>query len=746
MFLDTVSVKELREGLGNLYYLPEQSLDPLVGSSPFGLWQLEIQDDRVGATNHAILDSWQMQFVFANTNPVPAFVGGGVTNFIPPGGLAWFEVDVPTNADFATNTLTFATGPLNMWFSTNEPPTTTNVVGGDVQVLSGSTAGSVILGTNGSPVNVNPPAYIVPGGIYFIGIQNPGAVTVQYGFRVDFHLLGPIGVGPYAFTEPATRVTGASAQLNGMATANGFPANAWFQFGSSQNYGTTTPPIPVGAGSNVVFVTRGITGLVTNFAFHYRLVVSNLFGVTYGFDQVIDQGNLVAWGADFKGQTTPIPGGLTNLVVGVGAGYDYSLALNYNGTVVAWGNNSQGQTNVPVNLTNAVAVDGGLVDSLALRSDRTVTVWGSNQYGQTNVPPDLTNAVAAASGSEHCLALRDTGNPVAWGFNDHFQTNIPAGLSNVVAVAAGEFHNLALINDGTVVAWGNNSEGETNVPTGLTNVVAIAAGYSHNLALRYDGTVVAWGFNGNGQTNVPFGLTNVMAIAAGGYHCLAVKTDGSVVFWGDSSSGQTNFTPNLTNIFTVAGGGLHTVALSALSGLSVTNSPPYWTNDLDSTTITMDVLTTRVINNSALDSNAPPQLVFYSFANNPPSFASIDALTGLITLSPQATDGPSTNIIATVATDNGYPPLSATNSFTLIVTSTNTPPQTNTIPIGGIIHTNIGGMPGFLLTWFAPSNDLVPSSMERRPRVALEHVHQSAVRQLQYELPGWSDQRHVHFL
>jgi hypothetical protein len=56
-------------GGGNLYYLPEQSLDPLVGTSPYGLWQLEIQDDRVGATNHTILDSWQLQFVFANTNP-----------------------------------------------------------------------------------------------------------------------------------------------------------------------------------------------------------------------------------------------------------------------------------------------------------------------------------------------------------------------------------------------------------------------------------------------------------------------------------------------------------------------------------------------------------------------------------------------------------------------------------------------------------------------------------------------------
>ncbi len=118
----------------SLYYLPEQSLDPLVGTSPYGTWQLEIQDDRVGATNHTVLDSWQLQFIFAQTNPVPADINGGSTNFIPAGGLAWYEVDVPTNADFATNILIFATGPLNMWYSTNVPPTIVNP--GDVQFLS----------------------------------------------------------------------------------------------------------------------------------------------------------------------------------------------------------------------------------------------------------------------------------------------------------------------------------------------------------------------------------------------------------------------------------------------------------------------------------------------------------------------------------------------------------------------------------------------------------------------------------
>jgi alpha-tubulin suppressor-like RCC1 family protein/subtilisin-like proprotein convertase family protein len=781
MLLDSFAVSAAGGG-SNLYYQPEQDISGLIGTSAYGNWTLEVLDNRAGATNNASLVSWQLQFTFANTNFSLATITnsfpGPVTNFIPGGATQWYLVNVPTNADFATNSLLFATLPLNLWWSTNEPPTTTNVPP-DTKLLAGSTGGSVVLSTNGSPVNP-PTAFIIPGGSYYLGVQNPNVAGANYAVDVTFHLVffAPqvttlaatnivtgsatlqasvtpeaadttvyfeygtdtnygsfstsilltnnynlaqlVGVGitnlappgqiyhfqaiatnsfgtnyggdltftnpyavppPYAFTMPATLVNGSGAQLNGFATPNGYDAVAWFQWGTSSFYSSNTPPVDVGTNFNVVFVYTNIAGLLTNQAFHYRLVVSNEVGATYGFDQVFAQGSVVTWGSDFAGQTIPLPSGLTNLVAGVGAGYDFSLALNFDGTVVAWGDDSSGQTNVPGGMNNAVAVAGGYAHSLALRSDRTVTVWGDDTYNQTNVPLDLTNAVAAASGGYHCLALRDDGNPVAWGRDNNNQTNIPVGLSNVVAVAAGYAHSLALKNNGTVVAWGNDSSGQTNVPAGLTNVVAIAAGHDDSMALRRDGTVVAWGSNANGQTNVPASLTNVTAIAAGYYHCQALKGDGSVWFWGDSSSGQLNGYPgNLTNVFAISGGGFHTLSVQAPYGLNITNTPPYWTNGLNGSIVTMNELTVTNINNAALDSNSPPQLVFYSLLN-PPSFASIDSFSGVITLAPQEVDGPGNYAITTVATDNGYPPLSATNSFTLVVNEVNTPPfWTNGVP------------------------------------------------------------------
>ena len=142
--------------------------------------------------------------------------------------------------------------------------------------MSGQTSGSETLGTNGSPVNTTS-AYIVPGGTYFIGLENPGAVTVNFGFRVDFHLILPNITNPFAFTQPAQAVTGTSARLNGMATPNGLPSVAWFEWGTSTLYGSNTLPVAVGQGFNVVYTPAPITGLTPNLPYHFRLVVSNAF-------------------------------------------------------------------------------------------------------------------------------------------------------------------------------------------------------------------------------------------------------------------------------------------------------------------------------------------------------------------------------------------------------------------------------------------------------------------------------------
>ena len=113
-----------------------------------------------------------------------------------------------------------------------------------------------------------------------------------------------------------------------------------------------------------------------------------------------------------------------------------------------------------------------------------MVAWGTNTLG-TNVPVGLTNVVAIAAGGTHALAVKMDGSVVAWGSNGSGETSVPTGLSNVMAVAAGRAHSVALKNDGTVVAWGSNGSGQTNVPGTLANVKLIAAGGNHTLAVVF---------------------------------------------------------------------------------------------------------------------------------------------------------------------------------------------------------------------------------------------------------------------
>jgi hypothetical protein len=319
--------------------------------------------------------------------------------------------------------------------------------------------------------------------------------------------------------------------------------------------------------------------------------------------------SITSWGWNAYGQRN-IPPNL-NSVVGLAVGYGHSLAVNADGSVVAWGagetNNPSdnidfGQAIVPAGLSNVQAVAAGYLHSLALRKNGTVVAWGagttnnpgdSYDFGQSIVPANLTNATAVSAGAFHGLALKADGTIMAWGAgttnnpgdgHDFGQSIVPPGLNSVMAVSAAYIFSVALRSNGTVIAWGDNQFGETNIPAGLSNVVSIAAGAVHTLALKANGTVVAWGAGETnnptdgidfGQSIVPAGLSNVVAISAGFVHSLALKADGTVVAWGDDSEGATNVPVGLSGVLALAPG---CMAQHALAVRKKSDSQVAWLN------------------------------------------------------------------------------------------------------------------------------------------------------------------------
>jgi alpha-tubulin suppressor-like RCC1 family protein len=282
------------------------------------------------------------------------------------------------------------------------------------------------------------------------------------------------------------------------------------------------------------------------------------------------------------------------------------------GRVRAWGDNSFGQTNVPLGATNVVALSARGELSMALKADGQVLVWPQFLVGPTPAAAGNCIAIAAGGGggAGHCVALTSSGRVIAWGANDAGQTNVHlAGLSNVTAIAAGVYHNLlvrdgvvygwgqgtygktatpaigpvvavaagldhsvALRADGGVSAWGRNTMNQLAVPASDRDITAIAAGANHTLALRRNGTVRAWGANNGGQTNLARFLSNVMAIGAGDDHSLVVFSNGLVFAWGNTSAGQTNVPAGVSNVIAVTGGLGHSLALQ-LEPLTFASEP-----------------------------------------------------------------------------------------------------------------------------------------------------------------------------
>lgn len=87
---------------------------------------------------------------------------------------------------------------------------------------------------------------------------------------------------------------------------------------------------------------------------------------------------------------------------------------------------------------------------------------------------------------------------------------------------------------------------------------------------------------------------------------------------------------------------------------------------------TVGELTTLTVTNAATDPDLPGETLSYTLVS-PPAGAVIDQ-NGVITWQPTEWQAPGTNALTTIVTDNGLPPLRATNSFKVVVGELNTPP------------------------------------------------------------------------
>lgn len=303
----------------------------------------------------------------------------------------------------------------------------------------------------------------------------------------------------------------------------------------------------------------------------HQVDISGVRQIGAGYGHVLalkSDGTVWAWGSNEHGQLgdgtyedslEPVQAEGLSGVTAISAGKDHSLALKNDGTVWAWGYNAYGQIGegslnytgsaVPIlvnGLNGITAISSGGSHCLALQGNGTVWAWGENSHGIlgdgtnesrfTPVKSKINDIKAFNAGTNHALAVKSDGGVWAWGYNYKGQLGT-GGVS---------------LNDQGMVSFGPEADNyNPDIVRGVSDMKAVAAGGSHSVALASDGTVWAWGSNDDGQLGQGAaggddqtspaqvkGIDGATAVAAGMYHTLALKSDGSVWAWGSNEYGQ----------------------------------------------------------------------------------------------------------------------------------------------------------------------------------------------------------------
>ncbi len=234
----------------------------------------------------------------------------------------------------------------------------------------------------------------------------------------------------------------------------------------------------------------------------------------------------------------------------VSVGNAFTVALNAQGTIFAWGDNTLGQlgegclgaysaTPVQISVSGVTfqAVSAGFDHALALSADGKVYAWGNNENGQlgndnytVHTEPTLVSAlqseriVSISAGKRYSLALTEDGRVFAFGLNDKYQLGtdensenpVPAAIAAlsdafITKIEAGESSAVAIDADGHAYVWGKAEnyllglDGNKLLPTRLPDskttqqILQAAIGELSSAYLLADGTIGLMGKNQYGQ-------------------------------------------------------------------------------------------------------------------------------------------------------------------------------------------------------------------------------------------------------
>jgi len=517
------------------------------------------------------------------------FISGNEGNGSGPG---WYVDDVTLVALVATSPVIVVQQPAGTTLASGSSTVSFGeaIVGGGgnptetITIENAGTAnltlGSITFGgTNPSDFSVtsSPASPVSPAGATTFTVQfAPGALgsrsaTLQIASNdpvTSAFTVNLTGTGFAETTLPATNVLSNSAALHGTANPNGLATTAYFQYGTSTSYGSSTAANSIGSGMSAVAVSANIAGLLPGMTYYYRTVETNSGGTFYGGDQsfstpnpylaslVLSAGKLApAFAPGTTAYLVRLPASQTSLTITPTLA-DSTASMTVNSVAVPSGTSSGsiglslGRNTVAIVVT---AQDGVTTETYTLTVLRTAD-------------PDLNG-----DGNADILFQNTDIEIAVWYMNGSGAATVAASISTAnlgdwVVVGVADMNNdgnadiLFQNTEGQIAVWYMNGSGAatstafiSSANLGDWKVVGVADmnndGNADILFQNTEGQIAVWYMNGSGAvTSTAFissanlGDWKVVGVADmnndGNADILFQNTEGQIAVWYMNGSGS----------------------------------------------------------------------------------------------------------------------------------------------------------------------------------------------------------------
>jgi len=377
--------------------------------------------------------------------------------------------------------------------------------------------------------------------------------------------------------------------------------------------------------------------------------------------------------------------------------------LNLNGNI-SNATLSGGTLDVSGSISNLTWSGGNLGGSVTLVGCGS---WAGGQFIGGSALTVATNSVLNIVGSVTLNGVLTNAGVVNWTgmgdlevFNDNSDTD--GGIVNLAGAVFNVQNDQSINNYLSSLYWlgwaGNKGAGYFNnaglfvkSPTMGTTTISLAVSNSGTIGVQSGTIALETGYSlANGTLSFGINsLTNYGAIRLSGSAALA----GTV-----SASLENGYQPISGNSFAV-------LSFGSGTGMFADAILPFadaWQTNYSATNFTLVVLNARPsiapITNQSVDEltllsvaasdsdlDIPPQTLIFSLPSAPVGMT-INPVTGLILWTPTQTQSPSTNTVSVSVADNGVPPLSITNVFTVVVKEVNVMPISSLIPAQSVFE------------------------------------------------------------